>query len=80
MVFIHPKQIKHKHYVDFLVGNDILIECKAIEQIGPEQRQQLWNYMRLSGICIGILYNFAPIRDQCERYYLDKSIGHMYVF
>ena len=34
MVFIHPKQIKHKHYVDFLVGNDILIECKAIEQIG----------------------------------------------
>ena len=28
------KQIKHKHYVDFLVGNDILIECKAIEQIG----------------------------------------------
>ena len=22
----------------------------------------------------------VPIRDQCERYYLDKSTGHMYVF
>ena len=30
-VMFHDKQIKHKHYVDFLVGNDILIECKAID-------------------------------------------------
>ena len=62
-VTFHGRQIRHKHYVDFLVGNDVLIECKAIEQIGPEQRQQLWNYMRLSGICTGVLYNFAPVRD-----------------
>ncbi|MBR4522174.1 MAG: GxxExxY protein [Prevotella sp.] len=79
-VTFHGRQIKHKHYVDFLVDNDILIECKAIEQLGPEQRQQLWNYMRLSGICIGILFNFAPVRDQCERYYLDKKTGNIYVF
>ena len=38
-VTFHGRQIRHKHYVDFLVGNDVLIECKAIEQIGPEQRQ-----------------------------------------
>ena len=63
-VTCHGRQIRHKHYVDFLVGNDVLIECKAIEQIGSEQRQQLWNCMRLSGVCIGVLYNFAPVRDQ----------------
>ncbi len=79
-VAFHGKQIKHKHYVDFLVSKEILIECKAIEQLGPEQRQQLWNYMRLSGISIGILFNFAPVRDQCERYYLDKKTGNMYAF
>ena len=79
-VTFHGKQIRHKHYVDFLVGDDIMIECKAIEHLGPEQRQQLWNYMRLSGVCVGILYNFAPVRDQCERYYLDKKTGCMYAF
>ena len=79
-VTFHDKQIRHKHYVDFLVGNDIFIECKAIDHIGPEQRQQLWNYMRLSGICIGLLYNFAPVHDQCERYYLDRKTGNMYAF
>ena len=76
----HGKQIRHKHYVDFLVNNDVLIECKAIDCIGTEQRQQLWNYMRLTKINIGILYNFAPIHDQCERYYLDKSTNQMYTF
>ena len=29
-----------------------LIECKAVERPGTEHRQQLWNYMRLTNICI----------------------------
>ena len=79
-VTFHGRQIKHKHFVDFLVNNNVLVECKAIDSIGPEQRQQLWNYMRLTKISIGILYNFAPTRDQGERYYLDNKTGNMFVF
>ncbi len=70
----------HKHYVDFLVNNDVLVECKAVDCLGSAQRQQLWNYMRLTKISIGILYNFAPVHDQCERYYLDNKTGNMYAF
>lgn len=69
----HGKTIRHPHKVDFLVNKKVFIECKALKSIGSEQRQQLWNYMRLSGIRIGILYNFAPIKDQCERYYFDPA-------
>ena len=29
--------------------------------------------MRLANIPIGILYNFAPVRDQCEKYYYDAK-------
>ena len=79
-VTYHGRQIKHKHYVDFFVNNNVLVECKAVERLGTEQRQQLWNYMRLTKIRIGILYNFAPVQDQCERYYLDKETGDMYMF
>ena len=74
----HGKPIQHKHYVDFVVDNDIIVECKAVEKIIPEHRQQLWNYMRLTGKQIGILYNFAPPLDQCEHYYLDNGV--MYLF
>ena len=27
--------------------------------------------MRLTNTPIGILYNFAPVKDQCEKYYYD---------
>ena len=79
-VLFHGQPIKHKHFVDFLVRDDIFVECKAIEHIGTEQRQQLWNYMRLTSTRIGILYNFAPVKDECERYYLDATTGMMYAF
>jgi len=79
-VDFHGKKIQHKHYADFNIQDKMLVECKAVETLAPEHRQQLWNYMRLTGILIGILYNFAPIHDQCERYYLDKENHVMCMF
>ncbi|MBQ6764909.1 MAG: GxxExxY protein [Paludibacteraceae bacterium] len=79
LINYHGKQIAHKHYVDFLVNDSIIVECKAVEKLCLEHRQQLWNYMRLTGKRIGVLYNFAPVKDQSEHYYLDTD-GIMYMF
>ena len=38
-VTYHGRQIRHKHYADFLINNDILIECKAIEHDSGTQRR-----------------------------------------
>ena len=70
-VSYHGHSLSHKHYMDFFCKGEVVLECKAVSSIGVEQRQQLWNYMRLSKIPIGILYNFAPVKDQCEKYYYD---------
>ena len=78
--FYKGREIKHKHFVDFLVNQKVFIECKAVETLLNEHRQQLWNYMRLSGIRIGILYNFAPVKDQCERYYYDPDKQVIFAF
>ena len=72
-VSYHGRPLEHKHYMDFLCKENVAIECKAISSLGVEQRQQLWNYMRLSNTPIGILYNFAPVKDQCEKYYYDVN-------
>ena len=79
-IHFHGQTIRHKHYVDFWVRGKVFVECKAIERIGIEQRQQLWNYMRLTGTRIGILWNFAPMHDQNEHYYLDTDSNVMYTF
>lgn len=76
-------EITHKHFVDFKVKNgenEVLLECKAVDHLVDEHRQQLWNYMRLSGVKVGVLYNFAPIMAQCEKYWYDKETGRMVAF
>lgn len=68
--------ITHKHYCDFMVPTDfgpVILECKAVDRITDEHRQQLWNYMRLTKTRVGVLYNFAPVRSQCEKYYIDPD-------
>ncbi len=76
----HGVTISHPHKVDFFVNNHVFVECKAVEALCSEHRQQLWNYMRLTGVQIGILYNFAPFKDQCEKYYLDTERQVMFMF
>ena len=78
-ILLDEKQIPHKHYLDFLIDESIIVECKAVEKLCIEHRQQLWNYMRLTGKKVGILYNFGPIKGQSEHYFLDAD-GTMYMF
>ena len=72
-VSFHGVPLQHKHFMDFLCKGNVAVECKAIASLGVEQRQQLWNYMRLASTPIGILYNFAPAKDQCEKFYYDVN-------
>lgn len=75
--------IKHKHYCDFMYGEGedrVVIECKAVESLSSEHRQQLWNYMRITGVRLGVLYNFAPLKAQIERYYLPDDSPSMVAF
>lgn len=75
--------ITHKHFADFKVQSgaaEVLIECKAVDRLADAHRQQLWNYMRLIGIDVGVLYNFAPIMAQCEKYWYDSTTGRMIAF
>ena len=79
-VSFHGRILSHKHYMDFLCKGKVVLECKAVSSIGIEQRQQLWNYMRLAKVPIGILYNFAPVKDQCEKYYYDDTTKTIMAF
>ena len=72
-------KLPHSLIVDFLCKDKVFLECKAIDQLGIHERLQLWSYMRAAEIRVGILYNFAPLKDECEKYYYDpakRTIGY----
>ena len=75
--------ITHKHFADFKVQigtAEVIVECKAVDRLADAHRQQLWNYMRLSKVHVGIVYNFGPVYAQCEKYYYDAELGRMVAF
>ena len=59
--------------VDFLCREDVIVELKAVPELSPNHRAQLFNYMRLLGKPCGILANFLPKFDVVERYFYDKE-------
>lgn len=59
---------------DKTLGN-VILELKAINYVGDEQRKQLWSYMKLTGIRYGMLINFGPKGVFSENWMLDEKTG-----
>lgn len=49
-----------KFYFDFLIENKIILEIKVGRFYGRKNIQQLRNYLKVSGLELGILANFTP--------------------
>ena len=70
----HGQQMKTHYRVDFLCKEDIILECKSVEQLNNDHRAQLFNYMRITKKCRGILLNFGEKKLRAERYlYLPED-------
>ena len=67
----HGRQMSTNFRIDFLCKNNIIVECKAVSELVPVNRAQLFNYMRLLKKPCGILVNFAPKFATIERYLFD---------
>jgi GxxExxY protein len=55
--------------LDFVVGDQLVLEIKSVEQFAPLHHSQLLNYMRVAHLRVGLLINFnvAVLRDGIRR-------------
>ena len=55
--------------LDLIVSGRVLVELKAIDRLAPVHTAQVITYLKLSGLCVGLLMNFnAPVlRDGIVR-------------
>ncbi len=63
--------------MDLVVNNNIILELKAVTYVTKEQRQQLWNYMRLTKQPYGMLLNFGADSLYSEWYEFDTIMGEI---
>lgn len=67
----HNRSMNAKYRLDFVCMDQIIVECKAVEQLTINHRAQLFNYMRLTKLPMGILVNFSQKSAVVERYFFD---------
>ena len=55
--------------LDFVVGDEIVLEIKSVEQLAPIHHSQLLSYMRVAKLRAGLLMNFnvAVLQDGLNR-------------
>ena len=49
-----------EYFADIVVGQKVIIEIKAVKQLGPEHESQLLNYLKATRFEVGLLLNFGP--------------------
>lgn len=69
----HNRKMNAKYRLDFVCMSQIIVECKAVEQLTANHRAQLFNYMRLTRLPMGILVNFFQKSAVIERYFFDNQ-------
>ncbi|MDR3276562.1 MAG: GxxExxY protein, partial [Treponema sp.] len=52
------KPLKQFYVADFLCFGKIIVEIKAVKQLGMEHKAQILNYLTATGLKVGFLVNF----------------------
>jgi GxxExxY protein len=54
--------LRHTYVPDLVVFDKIIVELKAISALGPNEEAQLLNYIKATGLRLGLLINFGSQR------------------
>jgi GxxExxY protein len=66
------KNVKVGEYVpDLVVAGKIIVDTKVIDRISSHERGQLINYLRITRLPVGLIFNFRYAKLQWERLVLS---------
>ena len=72
-LFHRERPLRHTYTPDLLCFDKIIVELKAVKCLTDEHRAQLLNYLKVTGLQLGLLVNFGSHpRLQWERIVLTS--------
>ena len=60
-------QVVGEFYADIMLEGKVILELKAVRTLTPEHQAQLINYLKATGVDIGLLINFGNSRLEYKR-------------
>ncbi len=70
----YDNRIVGEYFADLFVNNQFVIEIKAVENLHPKHEVQLVNYLKGTGVDIGLLINFGS-SVEVKRKYREYQTG-----
>ena len=64
-----------EYFADIIVENQVIVELKAVEKIKKVHQAQLLNYLKATGIKVGLLVNMRYPKAEIKRMVLDLPEG-----
>jgi GxxExxY protein len=65
-----------EYFVDILVERKVIVEIKTVETFDKIHEAQLLNYLKATGIKVGLLVNFKHPKADVKRMVLNLPEGH----
>ena len=72
----YKDKIVGEYIADLLVEDKVIVELKTVESLDKIHEAQLLNYLKATGIHVGILVNFRHPKAEIKRMVLDLPEGH----
>ncbi|MGD2016397.1 MAG: GxxExxY protein [Desulfobacterales bacterium] len=66
-----------EYFADILVEDSVIVELKTAERIEKIHEAQLLNYLKATGIQLGLLVNFRHTKAEIKRLVLDLPEGNL---
>jgi GxxExxY protein len=71
-IYYKGKQLQTGYRADFVCYESIIVELKAVSQLTSAHEAQLINYLKATGLQVGLLLNFGSESLEYKRLVLSK--------
>lgn len=75
--YYKDQKLAKTYRMDIVCYDDIILELKSVDQLISAHREQLFNYMRLTKMPIGVLINFNASKVIPEKYFYNHSTNEI---
>jgi len=72
----YKENVVGEYIADILVESKVIVELKTVETIDKIHEAQLLNYLKATGIQVGILVNFKHPKAEIRRMVFNLPEGH----
>ena len=72
---LYKNEIVGEYVADILVEGKVIIELKTVENIEKIHEAQIMNYLKATGIPIGLLVNFKHSKTEIKRFIFSPPLG-----